>query len=185
MCKDNVCLGVVEYKTTINRLAQEIIDTVSDDILKDVIFIGIHKQGVYIVEHLKKVLEELTSCSITVGTLDITMYRDDIGRRKTLPRIYETHIPFDLDGRLVILVDDVLETGRTIRAAMDALMDYGRPSCIQLVALVDRKALELPIRANYVGIVKEVSENEQIVVSCDTLDKDTIVYIEKRAKKEL
>lgn len=100
-----------------------------------------------------------------LGTLDISMYRDDIGMRKTLPYIFETRIPFDINGKVIILVDDVLQSGRSIRAALDAITDYGRPAIVRLATLLDRGLREFPINADYVGKFVDVPPEERIKIN--------------------
>ena len=118
------------------------------------------------------------ACAPVLGKLDISMYRDDIGNRKRLPAIRETEIPFDVNGSSIILVDDVLSTGRTIRAALDALTDYGRAGSIRLAVLVDRGNIEFPIRADYVGMKSTPPEDQKIVVRFEA-DGDPGIYAVK------
>ena len=125
--------------------------------------VGIHQMGVPLAQML---CEELSACGKTpdCGQLDITMYRDDIGTRNMLPRIHETIIPFDVNDREIILVDDVLSSGRTIRAALDALTDYGRPGLIRLAVLVDRGEPEFPIRADFTAFKVSLPPERKVVV---------------------
>lgn len=128
--------------------------------------VGIHQLGVPLAEKLCKKLAAV-GCQPDFGMLDITMYRDDIGTRNLLPRIHETVIPFDVNDLDIILVDDVLSTGRTIRAALDALTDYGRPGMIRLAVLVDRGEPEFPIRADFVGLNVSLSAERKVLVNFD------------------
>jgi pyrimidine operon attenuation protein/uracil phosphoribosyltransferase len=116
-----------------------------------VVLVGIAARGDDLARRLASEIERIEGAEVPVGVLDITFYRDDIGMRAEAPEVHETRISFDVTGRTVVLVDDVLFTGRTIRAAMDALVDFGRPRAVQLAVLVDRGHRELPIRADYVG----------------------------------
>ena len=130
---------------------------------KPLALVGIHRLGVPLARLLHDELAGLGR-KTEFGMLDITMYRDDIGTRKLLPMIHETEIPFDVDDRIIILVDDVLSTGRTIRAALDALTDYGRPELIRLAVLVDRGEPEFPIRADFVGFNVSLPAERKVLV---------------------
>lgn len=126
--------------------------------------VGIHTGGVFLAQRLKQRLEESGGQEVPLGTLDINLYRDDWTRLTHHPVVKKTELNFSLDGRSIVLIDDVLYTGRTIRAAMDALMDFGRPDNIQLAVLVDRGLRELPIQANYVGRSVPTTPHEQVYV---------------------
>ena len=129
------------------------------------ILIGIQCGGVPLAERLVREIKNLTGLEYSCGALDIAMYRDDIGMRKTLPRIFETRIPFDINGKTVILVDDVLQSGRSIRAALDALTYYGRPAVVRLAVLLDRGSREFPIQGDYVGKNITVQNDRRIRVN--------------------
>lgn len=131
------------------RIAHEILER--NQGMTHLVLVGIRTRGVFLAERLQKKLLEIEKKEIPVGILDITLYRDDLSEVGPAPELHETNIPFDLKGKVVILVDDVLFTGRTIRAALDALIEFGRPQAIQLAVLVDRGHRELPIKADYVG----------------------------------
>lgn len=169
------------YDNTAIALA---IDTVLDAImaefrkksLKDVALIGIQTKGVVMAKRLHKAILEATGIDLEFATLDINMYRDDIGKRRKLPVIKETEIPFDLDKKAVILVDDVLHTGRTIRAALDALTGFGRPDLIRLAVMIDRGEREFPIRADYIGLNIEISEGKSVKVIFGDDPKDDAIY---------
>ena len=133
------------------------------------VLIGIRTRGVPLAKRLGTLLKEDTSADIPVGTIDITLYRDDFKARQGRP-VQATHIPCPLDARHVVLVDDVLYTGRTIRAAMDALTDFGRPLSVQLAVLVDRGHRELPIQADYVGATLETAHDDQVRVQVSEID---------------
>src|SRR2546425_11143275 len=140
-----------------------------------------HTRGVPLARRLAEAIREFEGESVPVGALDIGLYRDDIASRELRPRIQPTEIPTDIDGRRVVLVDDVLYTGRSIRAAMDALADFGRPASIQLAVLVDRGHRELPIRADYVGknIPTALQEDVQVLLEeTDGHDEVCIVRTE-------
>jgi len=138
-----------EINRALTRVAHEIIE--KNHGITNVALVGIRTGGVYLAKRLAKKLQEIEGTAVPVGELDITLYRDDLNARKEHPVLRKTDIPFDITHRKVILVDDVLFTGRTIRAAMDGLIDLGRPGEIQLAVLVDRGHRQLPIKATYVG----------------------------------
>ena len=138
-----------EINRALTRVAHEIIE--KNHGIVNVALVGIRTGGVYLAKRLAKKLQEIEGTAVPVGELDITLYRDDLNARKEHPVLRKTDIPFDITHRKVILVDDVLFTGRTIRAAMDGLIDLGRPGEIQLAVLVDRGHRQLPIKATYVG----------------------------------
>ena len=155
---------------SLTRIAHEIVERNRG--VEDLGLIGIHARGVPIARRLSAELGSITGTPVATGTLDITLYRDDLMRqaRGGHPVVRETEIPFSLDDRTVLLVDDVLYTGRTIRAALDALTDYGRPRAIQLVVLVDRGHRELPIRPDYVGRNIPTSRQESVQVRLVEID---------------
>jgi len=132
--------------------------------------VGVRRGGVPLAYRLRVLLRELEGRDVPVGTVDINLYRDDLGTSLAAPIVGRSDIHFDLDGRVVLLVDDVLYTGRTVRAAIDALMDYGRPKAIQLCALIDRGHRELPIAADYIGRVVETRRDERVDVILDAED---------------
>jgi len=138
-----------EINRALTRVAHEVIE--KNHGITNVALVGIRTGGVYLAKRLAKKLQEMEGTAVPVGELDITLYRDDLNARKEHPVLRKTDIPFDITHRKVILVDDVLFTGRTIRAAMDGLIDLGRPGEIQLAVLVDRGHRQLPIKATYVG----------------------------------
>jgi pyrimidine operon attenuation protein/uracil phosphoribosyltransferase len=152
------------------RIAHEILERNRGT--DDLALVGIRARGVPLAERLAANLYEASDVSVPTGSLDITLYRDDLMRHQVGPQpiLRRTEIPFSLDGRVIILVDDVLYTGRTIRAALDALIDFGRPKAIQLAALVDRGHRELPIRADYVGRNVPTSRQQTVQVHLAELD---------------
>ena len=135
----------------VGDIAGTVVEEFSPAHLGDVALLGIQLNGVPLAMRMAAEIERRTGHRPPVGTLDISMYRDDIGRRRKLTHINPTEIPFDLEDRVIVLIDDVLHTGRTIRAALDAITDYGRPRLIRLAVLVDRGGHEFPIRADYIG----------------------------------
>jgi pyrimidine operon attenuation protein/uracil phosphoribosyltransferase len=142
-------LDAAEIRRAVTRIAHEVLERNKG--AGGLVLVGIAARGDDLARRLAAEIERIEGAEVPVGALDISFYRDDIGLRKEAPEVHETRIPFDISGRTVVLVDDVLFTGRTIRAAMDALVDLGRPRAIQLAVLVDRGHRELPIRADYVG----------------------------------
>jgi pyrimidine operon attenuation protein/uracil phosphoribosyltransferase len=152
------------------RIAHEILER--NRVLEDLALVGIRARGVPIAARLAEALRELSGVDVPTGALDITLYRDDLMRHQVGPQpvIRRTEIPFSIDDRLILLVDDVLYTGRTIRAALDALIDFGRPRAIQLVALIDRGHRELPIRADYVGRNIPTSPQQSVQVRLVEID---------------
>jgi pyrimidine operon attenuation protein/uracil phosphoribosyltransferase len=154
----------------ITRIAHEIAERNKG--VADVVLVGLRSRGVELAQRIMAKLREIERTQVPVGALDITLYRDDLGRAKTQPVVRRTEIPFSIDGKKVVLVDDVLFTGRSCRAAMDALMDLGRPSLIQLAVLVDRGHRELPIRADYVG--KNVPTSRQEAVQLFLSESDGV-----------
>lgn len=165
---------------TIARMAAEIIERDGEDVM----LVGIHTRGVPLADRLAKELEGLSGSYPTVGRLDITLYRDDIGPWRpahTQPVLKKTVLPVSVDGRAIYLVDDVLYTGRTVRAALDTLLDYGRPRAIRLAVLVDRGHRELPVAADVVGKVVATSRNEDVQVRLRPADDEDGVWIGREA----
>ena len=145
----------------LTRIAHEIAER--NEVSAEIVLVGIQRGGVSVAERLAKNLSQIWSVPVPCGSLDVNMHRDDLGQRAA-PTVHPTLIPFDVTGKTVVLVDDVLFSGRTIRAAMDALTDFGRPKRIQLAVLVDRGHRELPIKADYVGKNQPTSPKEKIHV---------------------
>lgn len=164
----------------VTRIAHEIIE--KNKGIEDVVFIGIQRRGVPLARRIAERVQETEGKKIPVGILDITFYRDDLSALSEHPIVNGTQMDFSVTGKKVILIDDVLYTGRTIRAAMDAIIDLGRPKLIQLAVLVDRGHRELPIRPDYVGKNIPTSRNEEItvrLVETDGIDLVTINDIKK------
>ena len=145
----SILLAADDVRRAITRIAHEIVERERD--LSQLAIVGIRTRGDVLAARLRTALSEIEGRDVPLGSLDITLYRDDLTRIGYSPTVHRTDIPFSVDDRVVVLVDDVLFTGRTIRAAMDALVDYGRPRAIRLAVLVDRGHRELPIRADFVG----------------------------------
>lgn len=151
----------------VTRIAHEILE--ANKGAENLALVGIVTRGAALAETLAERIEQIEGARVPVGTLDISFYRDDLAIRLN-PEVHRSDIPFDVEGKDVVLVDDVLYTGRTIRAALDALMDYGRPCSVQLAVLVDRGHRELPIRADYVGKNVPSSSKERVRVQLEALD---------------
>jgi pyrimidine operon attenuation protein/uracil phosphoribosyltransferase len=177
-----VLLDEESMRRTLSRIAHEIIER--NDELSAVALVGIHTRGVPIAHRLRRLVEERTGEDVALGQLDITFHRDDVhvraglAPRRPQPLVRDTKLDFDLEGRTVILVDDVLYTGRTIRAAIDALFEYGRPDRVQLAVLADRGHRELPIRPDYVGKNLPTGRNERVQVELVEIDEvDRVVLV--------
>lgn len=168
-------MDAAAMRRAIERIAHEILER--NDGLNDVVFIGIRTRGAPMADRIASVLERVEGSAPAVGYLDISFYRDDLRGSLAQPVIQRTEILFDIAGKIVVLVDDVLFTGRTIRAALDALTDLGRPRAIQLAVLIDRGHRELPIRADYVGKNLPTARGEQVVVQLAEKDNNDGVYV--------
>ncbi len=168
---------------TLTRIAHEIVER--NHGLSEVALVGIRTRGVPLAARLRANLRDITGEDVPVGALDITLYRDDLMRNPVGPQplVRSTEIPFSIDDRRIILVDDVLYTGRTVRAGLDALIDFGRPKAIQLVVLVDRGHRELPIKADYVGKNVPTSATESVRVRLREIDGQDLVLIEKEGEQ--
>jgi pyrimidine operon attenuation protein/uracil phosphoribosyltransferase len=172
--KFTIILDSTGVKRALTRIAHEILERNKG--AGDLVLLGVPSGGKDIAERLQKKIETIEGVKVPVGSLDATLYRDDINIVKEQPILKETKIPVNIDNKKVILVDDVLFTGRTVRAAMDVLMDFGRPEVIQLAVLVDRGHRELPIKADYVGKNIPTSRDQEIKVLLEDKDgKDEII----------
>ena len=154
-----------EINRTLMRMAHEILEHHQN--YEDMILIGTRTGGVYLSRIIREKIKKIENIEIPIGTLDITLYRDDLSRIGYQRLVHKTEVPINIDDRVIVLIDDVLFTGRTVRAAMDALTDLGRPSMIQLAVLVDRGHRELPIRADYAGRIISTSRKENVEVIFD------------------
>jgi pyrimidine operon attenuation protein/uracil phosphoribosyltransferase len=171
-----VVLDADRIGRTLTRISHEIVERNRG--VEDLALIGVRTRGDHLARRLARSLREITGHDIPTGALDITLYRDDLMRQAVGPKavVRKTDIPFSIDGRKILLVDDVLYTGRTTRAALDALIDFGRPSNIQLIVLVDRGHRELPIKADYVGKNLPTSLEESVQVYLEESDgRDEVV----------
>ncbi len=157
------------------RIAHEILE--KNKGANDLGIIGIQRGGVHLAKRLAKKIKDIEGVDVPVGVLDITLYRDDLATRKAQPVPRATDITFDIQDKIMVLVDDVLFTGRTIRAALNSIMDYGRPRCIQLAVLVDRGHRELPVRADYVGknLPTSAKEKVEVMLAEDGLEEKVVI----------
>jgi pyrimidine operon attenuation protein/uracil phosphoribosyltransferase len=168
--EDKVVLDRDDLRRTLLRIAHEIVEKNPGG--ENLALVGIHTRGAILGGRLHALVGELTGSDIPFGDLDISFYRDDVNDREpgSQPVVHSSHLDFDLDGRTIVLVDDVMFTGRTARAAIDALFDYGRPARVQLAVLADRGHRELPIRPDYVGKNLPTSHDERVNVHVEELD---------------
>ncbi len=176
MDHEKVVLDEDDMRRTLVRIAHEIVER--NDRPDRLAIVGIHRRGAILARRIHALLTDLLEREVPIGDLDIAFYRDDVGRRAEQPTVHASHVEFDLDGRTIVLVDDVLYTGRTIRAAVEALFDYGRPARVQLAVLADRGHRELPIRPDYVGKNLPTSRDERIQVQLVEVDEvDSVLLI--------
>jgi pyrimidine operon attenuation protein / uracil phosphoribosyltransferase len=172
----NIILNASAIQRALTRIGHEIAERNENS--SEVVLIGIQRGGVPLAHRLSKVLSHIWSHPVPAGSLDVSMHRDDLDRRAA-PTVQPTEIPFDVNGKTVVLVDDVLFSGRTIRAAMDALNDFGRPKRIQLAVLVDRGHRELPVKADFVGKNVPTSLQQKVVVNLIETGGSDEVVVEK------
>jgi pyrimidine operon attenuation protein / uracil phosphoribosyltransferase len=168
-------LDAEEIQRAVTRIAHEILERNMGAL--SLVLVGFAARGDDVARRLAAEILRIEKATVPVGALDITFYRDDIGLRAEAPEVHQTDIDFDITGATVVLVDDVLYTGRTIRAAMDALVDFGRPQAIQLAVLVDRGHRELPIRADFVGKNVPTRKDEEVAVHLREVDGEDAVVV--------
>jgi pyrimidine operon attenuation protein/uracil phosphoribosyltransferase len=171
MDHEKVVLDEDDMRRTLVRIAHEIVERNDGVGGSDALaIVGIHRRGAILARRIHALLTDLLEREIPIGDLDIAFYRDDVGRRAEHPTVHASHVEFGLDGRTIVLVDDVLYTGRTVRSAIEALFSYGRPARVQLAVLADRGHRELPIRPDYVGKNLPTSRGERVNVHVEELD---------------
>ncbi len=170
-------LDIEQISRSMTRIAYEILERNKGS--KRLAVVGIRTRGEHLAKRIVKKLSEIENKKIPMGVVDITLYRDDLSHTPEQPIVRGTELPFDLNSKTIILVDDVLYTGRTVRAALDAMIDFGRPKSVQLAVLVDRGHRELPIRADYVGKNIPTSKKESVKVRLMEQDKKEGVFIKK------
>lgn len=173
----NVIMDNVAMKRALTRIAHEIVE--KNKGVDRLALVGIRRRGGPLAQRLAEKIEEIEGVKIPVGILDITLYRDDLTTLSTQPQVHRTEVYFDINDKVIILVDDVLYTGRTVRAAMDALVDLGRPRRIQLAVLVDRGHRELPIKADYIGKNVPTASQEIVSVLVEEIDSQDKVVIQE------
>ena len=177
MKNDIQILSSKDIEKKLIRISHEIIENHND--IDNIVILGIHNRGVPIAQRLKKNILQITNIEIPLGSLDITFHRDDFRERLLIPEIRETNISFSLDDKVVILVDDVLYSGRTIRAALDEINSFGRPSLVRLAVLIDRGHRELPIRADFIGKNIPTNSGEHVDVRLQESDNEEGVFLIK------
>ncbi len=173
--KTAIVMDEAQMESALSRLAYEIVESNKD--LDNLVLLGIPTGGAPLALRLRDRIEEIKGIRVSAGAVDATMYRDDIGIKEDQPSLKKTIIPVSIDDKVVIIVDDVLFTGRTIRAAMNALMDFGRPHSIRLAVLIDRGHRELPIKADYVGKNIPTSRSDGVRVFLREIDESDSVYV--------
>jgi pyrimidine operon attenuation protein / uracil phosphoribosyltransferase len=177
MQDEKVVLREEDMGRSLARIAHEIAERNPEP--QTLAIVGIHTRGAVLAQRLKHLLDQMLPVMVPFGDLDIGFYRDDVAKRPQAPVLHASHIDFDVTGRTIVVVDDVLYTGRTVRAAIEALFDYGRPQRVQLAVLADRGHRELPIRPDYVGKNLPTSRSEHVTVRVNELDGVDEVAIEQ------
>ena len=171
---EKVVLDGDDIRRTLVRIAHEVVEKNADP--AGLAIVGIHRRGAILAARLKRLIDDLLDADVPLGDLDISFYRDDLTSRPVQPVVHASRVDFSVEERTVVVVDDVLYTGRSVRAALDALMDFGRPERIQLAVLIDRGHRELPIRADYVGKNVPSARSEQVEVHLTETDgRDEVV----------
>ena len=173
-----IVLSSPDFDGVIESLAEDLIQSCMP--LDGLALVGIRSRGVPLAQRLAAAIMRLTGVAVEVGALDITLYRDDVFQGMAIPEVGITELPFEVEGRCIVLVDDVFYTGRTVRAALDALMDFGRPKWIRLLVLVDRGHHELPIRPDYCGLSLDTEKNESVEVRLSEFDHEDRVAVFRR-----
>jgi pyrimidine operon attenuation protein / uracil phosphoribosyltransferase len=169
-------------RRTVNRLSHEVVE--KNKGVQNVVLVGIRTRGEFLAHRVAQKIAEIENMNVQVGVLDITLYRDDLRGRLDQPELKSTEILFDIRGKIIVLIDDVLFTGRTIRSALNALMDLGRPSEIQLLVLVDRGHRELPLKADFVGKNVPTAREQKVQVAMIEADEEDAVYLIEHDEKE-
>jgi len=176
--QERILLDNVAISRALSRISHEILE--KNKGTNDLVLIGIKTRGIYLARRLAEKIKEIDGIDIPIGELDITLYRDDLSEKNLQPLVQGSSIPFVINHKKIILVDDVLYTGRTVRAALDALIDIGRPQLIQLAVLIDRGHRELPIRPDYVGKNVPTAKEELISVQLAEVDNKEQVVIQQK-----
>jgi pyrimidine operon attenuation protein/uracil phosphoribosyltransferase len=182
--KATVVLDRDDMRRTLVRIAHEIVEK-NPPSSGSLAIVGIHRRGAILAKRIEALTSELTQTSVPLGSVDISFYRDDLAIRPTAPVVHSTQLDFPLDGRTIVIVDDVLYTGRTVRSAIDVIFDYGRPARVQLATLIDRGHRELPIRPDYVGKNLPTAHNQRVNVHVDEVDGVDEVLIGPAGAREI
>ena len=176
--KENILINSTQFLKIVHRLSNEILEAFDD--YNDLILIGIKTRGEFLAQRIYKNIKEKKAIDLSIGIIDITFHRDDFSNKFIMPKLGPSDIPFDLTDKKIILIDDVLFTGRTIRAAMDEIFSFGRPNLIKLAVIVDRGHRELPIRPDFVGKNFPTQQNEHIIVKMEEIDRnDEIIKVSR------
>src|SRR5687768_10122614 len=183
MDPEKVVLDRDDIRRTLVRIAHEIVEKNAD--AAELAIVGIHRRGAFLAQRVHRLVEDLLDAQVPTGSLDISFYRDDVGTRSQQPVVHASDVDFNPDGKTVVVVDDVLYTGRTVRAAIEALFEYGRPARVQLAVLADRGHRELPIRPDYVGKNLPTSKAERVNVRLEELDGVDEVAITTHQSQEV
>lgn len=176
--KKTVILDAKEMERAIVRMTHEILEKNKD--ISQLVIVGIKTRGEFIAKRIARTIYELEKAEVKIGSLDITLHRDDLDKRKIVPVVQKTEIPFEIGDKNLVLVDDVLFSGRSVRAALDELIDFGRPARIQLAVLIDRGHRELPIRADFVGKNIPTALEEEVLVRMKEVDPEDEVLVVKK-----
>ena len=179
MTAERKVLTESDIKRALTRIAHEILERNHGTV--NLALIGIRTRGVDLARRIRQEIKTIEGTEVPLGFLDITLYRDDLGEIGAVPQVRETDLSFDPSGKIVVLIDDVLYTGRTVRAALDAIIDFGRPKAIQLAVLIDRGHRELPVKADYVGKNIPTSQKEQVILRLVENDGRDEVVVSERA----
>ena len=178
-----VVLDSAKIEQKVRSLVQSILKEFQNDLAR-LALVGIQTRGAHLARRVARLIHEETSKEIPVGILDITLYRDDVHDIADQPEVKETDLSFDIENRPIVLVDDVLFTGRTVRSAMNAIIDYGRPQCMRLAVLVDRGHRELPIGADYTGLVLKTHRDDVVDVNLKEIDEEDSIRIRKYEERK-
>ncbi len=182
MPDSKVVLDEEDIRRILTRIAHEIVENGGER--EQVALVGIHTRGAVLAARLRELLCSTADLDVPLGDLDIAFYRDDVTLRGGTPVVHSTHLDFDIDGRTIVIVDDVMFTGRTVRAAIEALFDYGRPARVQLAVLADRGHRELPVRPDYVGKNLPTARDERVNVHVTEIDGEDSVTIVKTQPRD-